>query len=117
MAAGVQAVVLSCLIGCTWITFASIPHVYEADRAWLFLCLLLLDGLLLLVHMYDGTPTMYTIVMGRLTYVSLANLCLAYAFYSLEDRLEEYIHRPNTPYTAGTPSGAVQMPVVPLIHD
>lgn len=53
-----------------------------------------LDGLLLLVHMYDGLPTMYTIVMGRLTYVILGNMLFSLAFAILEDRLSEYVHDP-----------------------
>ena len=91
---GMQGLVLSTLLLCTWLTFSSIPHAYEADRGWLFASVLVMDGLLLLVHMYDDMPTMYTIVMGRLTYVSLVNLWLSYAFYSLDDRLSEYIHVP-----------------------
>jgi hypothetical protein len=94
-------VVLSCLILSTWVTFSSIPQVYEPDRAWLFLCIVLLDCLLLLVHMYDSMPTMYTIVMGRLTFVMLANLCLSYSYYSLKDRLEEYVHRTEFQIVAG----------------
>lgn len=57
--------------------------------------MLVFDGLLLLVHMYDALPTMYTVVMGRLTYVSLVNLWLAYAFRSLDDRLSEYVQLPQ----------------------
>ena len=87
---GAQAVVVSTLLVCLWLTFASIPHVYEPDRVWLLVVLILLDMLLLLVHLYDGLPTMYTIVMGRLTFISLVNLSLAYAFVILEDRLETY---------------------------
>jgi hypothetical protein len=87
---GVQVAVVSTLLVCTWLTFTSIPHVYEPDRLWLLVILVLLDTLLLLVHMYDGIPTMYTIVMGRLTFISLVNLSLAYAFTTLKDRLDTY---------------------------
>lgn len=86
-----QAGVLTTLLVCTWLTFTSIPHMYEQDRAWLFAVLLVLDGLLLLVHMYDGMPTMYTIVMGRLTFVNLVNIVLAYAFATLKDRLDQFV--------------------------
>ncbi len=54
----------------------------------------MLDGLLLLIHMYDSLPTMYTIAMGRLTYVTLGNLLFSLAYATLEDRLEEYVHNP-----------------------
>ena len=89
-----QAAVLSTLLVCTWVTFTSIPHMYEQDRAWLFAVLLVLDGLLLLVHMYDSMPTMYTIVMGRLTFVILVNSVLAYSFATLQDRLDQYAAMP-----------------------
>jgi hypothetical protein len=95
--AGLQGLVLSVLLLCTWLTFSSIPHAYEEDRGWLFASMLVMDGLLLFVHMYDGMPTMYTIVMGRLTYVSLVNMWLAFAFYSLDDRLSQYIQAPPSP--------------------
>lgn len=90
----VQAGVLSVLLICTWLTFTSIPHMYEQDRAWLFAILLVLDALLLVVHMYDGMPTMYTIVMGRLTFVILMNVVLAYSFAALQDRLDQYTDAP-----------------------
>lgn len=95
--AGLQGLVLSVLLLCTWLTFSSIPHAYEEDRGWLFASMLVMDGLLLFVHMYDSMPTMYTIVMGRLTYVSLVNMWLAFAFYSLDDRLSQYIQAPPSP--------------------
>lgn len=65
-------------------------QVYEPDRMWLLCLLVLLDVLLLVVHGYDNMPTMYTIVMGRLTFITLMNLSLGYAFGVLKDRLEEY---------------------------
>ena len=87
-----QGIVLATLLVCVWLTFTSIPHVYQQDRLWLMAVLTSLDGLLLLIHMYDNMPTMYTIVMGRLTYVTLGNVVLSYAFATLEDRLSEYVH-------------------------
>lgn len=101
---GAQSMVLVTLVTCTWLTFSSIPHVYEPDRLWLLGILIVLDMLLLLVHMYDGMPTMHTIVMGRLTFISLTNLSLAYAFMTLHDRLETYVHDiPLQQYIMTTP--------------
>lgn len=59
---------------------------------WLLGLLVAMDILLLVVHGYDSMPTMYTIVMGRLTFITLMNLSLGYAFIVLKDRLEEYVH-------------------------
>ena len=93
-AATLQGVVLAILLICIWNMFMSIPHAYQQDRLWLMGILMALDGLLLLVHMYDSMPTMYTIVMGRLTYVTLGSVVLSYAFATLQDRLTEYVHAP-----------------------
>ena len=82
------------MVVCTWLTFTSIPHAYQHDRLWLMGILSALDGLLLLVHMYDSLPTMYTITMGRLNYVTLGNMLFSLAFAILEDRLSEYVHNP-----------------------
>ncbi len=92
--ATMQGLVLSTLVVCTWLTFTSIPHAYQHDRLWLMGVLVVLDSLLLLIHMYDSLPTMYTIVMGRLTYVTIGNLLFSLAFATLEDRLSEYVHSP-----------------------
>lgn len=89
-----QGLVLSTLIVCTWLTFTSIPHAYQQDRLWLMGVLTTIDGLLLLIHMYDSLPTMYTIVMGRLTYITLGNMLFSFAFATLEDRLSEVVHNP-----------------------
>jgi hypothetical protein len=93
-AATMQGLVLSTLIVCTWLTFTSIPHAYQQDRLWLMGVLTTIDGLLLLIHMYDSLPTMYTIVMGRLTYITLGNMLFSLAFATLEDRLSEVVHNP-----------------------
>lgn len=67
---------------------------YESDRMWLLGIIVFLDVLLLVIHMYDSMPTMYTIIMGRLTYITLMNVSLAYSFLTLKDRLEEYVRVP-----------------------
>lgn len=86
-----KSMVMMVLMLCTWLAFTSIPHVYEADRLWLLLCLVSLDVFLLIAHLYDSMPSMYTICMGRLTYTALMNLLVAYAFYSLKDRLQSLL--------------------------
>lgn len=91
---GIQSVVMCILLATTWLGFSSIPHNYEEDRIWLFATLLSLDVLALVVHMYDTVPSMYTVVMGRLTYVTCLNIAMAYAFYTLEHRLSVYVHDP-----------------------
>jgi hypothetical protein len=53
-----------------------------------------LDIFLLVVHLYDTIPTMYTISMGRLTIVALMNSIMAYAFMQLKDRLEHVVRLP-----------------------
>jgi hypothetical protein len=87
----VHTTVLGTLMIATWLGFTSIPHAYEHDRLWFFSGLVCLDALLLVVHMYDTMPTMYTIVMGRLTYVTVFNALMAASFCLLRHRLSHYI--------------------------
>lgn len=89
---GMQAMVIMVLALSTWLAFTSVPHVYESDRMWLLASLVVMDSFLLVVHLYDTLPTMYTISMGRLTYTTLVNFLIAYSYYSLKDRLQEYAH-------------------------
>ena len=82
--------VLSILLLVAANSFASIPHVYEADRLWALAILVVLDILLLVVHLYDHVPTMYTIVMGRLIYVVGMEGLLVAVFYCFKHRLDKY---------------------------
>lgn len=84
-----QTAVALMLAFCVWLAVTSIPHAYEPDRMWLLSILLGLDGLMLFVHMSDYMPTMYTVLMGRVTYTVLANCALVYAYWVLLDRLSE----------------------------
>lgn len=83
----VQGFLMVMLVVLAWNNFASIPHVYEAERVWALGVLVVMDMLLLVVHMYDQVPTMYTITMGRLVYVILLNVCVLGMFYSFKHRL------------------------------
>jgi hypothetical protein len=89
-----RSMVIATLLVSTWLTFTSIPHIYEEDRLWFFACMLGLDIFLLVIHLYDSIPTMYTISMGRLTIVALMNSIMAYAFMQLKDRLEHVVRLP-----------------------
>ena len=82
-------VVAAVLITCVWLAMSSVPHVYESDRMWLLGILLGMDALMLFIHLSDTMPTMYTVLMGRLTYTVLANGILIYAYWVLPDRLQE----------------------------
>lgn len=84
-----QLVVTATLVLCVWIAATSIPHAYEPDRMWLLGLLLGMDALMLFIHLSDSVPTMYTVLMGRLTYTILSNCALGYAYWVLPDRLEE----------------------------
>lgn len=85
-----QSLVICILLLVAFNSFISIPHVYEETRLWALVILLCLDTLLLVTHMYDHTPTMYTIVMGRLMYV-VGILCLCISvFYVFKNRLQKY---------------------------
>lgn len=84
-----QMVVALVLILCVWLAITSIPHAYETDRMWLLGCLLAMDALMLFVHLSDSMPTMYTVLMGRVTYMVLCNSILVYAYWVLQDRLQE----------------------------
>lgn len=70
--------------------FVSMPHAYESDRLWALMVLIGMDGLLLVIHLYDHVPTMYTICMGRLMYVIPLNICLLCMFYLFKHRLVKY---------------------------
>lgn len=82
-------VVAAVLITCVWLAMSSVPHVYESDRMWLLGILLGMDALMLFIHLSDTMPTMYTVLMGRLTYTVLANGILIYTYWVLPDRLQE----------------------------
>jgi hypothetical protein len=71
-------------------TFICIPHVYEGERLWALCILLVFDSLLLITHLYDHIPTMYTIVMGRLIYVVGVQLVIVLMFFCFKHRLQKY---------------------------
>jgi hypothetical protein len=85
-----QGVLVCLLLVLAFNNFASIPHAYEEDRVWAFGVLLAMDLLLLVVHMYDHVPTMYTIIMGRMLYVIVLNVSVLSMFYMYRHRLQLY---------------------------
>lgn len=85
-----QGFVFVLLLFIAWNSFASIPHAYEGERIWSLVVLLAMDILLLVVHMYDHMPTMYTICMGRLLYTIVLNACVICMFATFHHRLVQY---------------------------
>lgn len=87
IASPTHGAVLCLLLMVLWMAFTSIPHIYEADRLWLLGGVFFLDSLLIVTHVYDSIPTMYTIVMGRLIYTVSMEALVVTAFYCLKHRL------------------------------
>ncbi len=85
-----QAILGILLLFIAWNNFMSIPHVYEADRVWAFAILVGMDLLLLVVHLYDYVPTMYTIIMGRFLYVVVMSATILGMLYAYKHRLLLY---------------------------
>lgn len=85
-----QGFMVVLLLFIAWDSFASIPHVYEGERIWALAVLIVMDTLLLVIHLYDHVPTMYTIGMGRLFYVIVLSACVVGMFCTFKHRLTKY---------------------------